>query len=40
MTMITIEQEEIALRQLGLMKKCFKLGKWEMNRDELHDRVN
>ena len=34
------KQEEIAQRQLGLMKKGFKLGKWKINRDELHERTN
>lgn len=34
------KQEEIAQRQLGLMRKGFKLGKWKINRDELHERAN
>ena len=41
--MVTIaqkKQEEIAQRQLGLMRRGFKLGKWKINRDELHERDN
>lgn len=33
------KQEEISQRQLGLMKKGFKLGTWKINRDELHERL-
>lgn len=32
------EQEDVAKRQLELMKKGFRLGKYTFNRDDLHGR--
>ncbi len=40
MTAETIKQEEIVQRQLTLMRKGYRFGKWKAERDELYERTN